>query len=249
MNNLLVREPVLQQAAALLRSARSLAVLTGAGISAESGIPTFRGAGGLWKNFRPEQLATPEAFESNPELVWEWYDWRRRLINEAKPNAGHEALVILEQHFSALTVITQNVDGLHRQAGSASVLEVHGSIWRVRCTKCRDEWEDRRVPIPCPPRCKCGGIVRPGVVWFGEALPMSVWHSAECAISQCDVMLVVGTSAIVYPAAGLVPLARETNARVIEVNTERTAMSDSVDLALTGPAAEILPLLVNRCAH
>ncbi len=249
MSEPLIPEPLLQQAASLLRSGRRLAVLTGAGISAESGIPTFRGAAGLWKSFRPGELATPGAFEANPGLVWEWYDWRRSLIKEAKPNAGHESLVKLEQHVPTLTVITQNVDGLHRQAGSASVLEVHGSIWRVQCTKCRGEWEDCRVPIPCPPRCECGGIVRPGVVWFGEALPMDVWHSAEAAVSSCDVMLVVGTSAIVYPAAGLVPLAREMSARVIEVNTKQTAMSHSVDVALTGPAAEILPLLVEQCIH
>ena len=244
MSDPALHQPLMPEAVSVLRAAKRIAVLTGAGISAESGIPTFRGPAGLWKSFRPEDLATPGAFERNPELVWEWYDWRRCLLQQAKPNPGHQALVNLEQYVSDVAVITQNVDGLHQHAGSATVLELHGSIWRVRCTQCGREWEDTRVPIPCPPRCECGGIVRPAVVWFGETLPAAVWRSAEAAASQCHVMLVIGTSAVVYPAAGLVPLAQRTGARVIEINTEKTAMSDSVHVALTGRAAEIVPLLI-----
>jgi NAD-dependent deacetylase len=237
-------ERPLRRAQSLLRSAKNVAVLTGAGISAESGIPTFRGAIGLWKTFRPEDLATPTAFGRNPKLVWQWYDWRRRLVQQATPNLGHGALVKLERCVPELTVITQNVDGLHRDAGSASVLELHGNIWRVQCTVCEREWEDRRVPIPLPPSCECGGIVRPGVVWFGEALAPKVWRSAETAVLRSSIILVVGTSALVYPAAGLVHLARQVGAHVIEINTERTAISGSVEIAIPGRAAEVLPALV-----
>ncbi|MBV8550930.1 MAG: NAD-dependent deacylase [Acidobacteriaceae bacterium] len=231
---------ILEGARDALRSARSVAVLTGAGISAESGIPTFRGAAGLWKQFRPEELATAEAFAGQPELVWEWYDWRRSLIARAEPNAGHYALVELERRVSKFTLITQNVDGLHRRAGSKHVLEIHGTIWNLRCTRCRREWTEMRVPLPLQ-RCECGGIARPAVVWFGETLPARVWEEAQGAVKSCDVFLVVGTSAVVYPAAGLVPLARSAGARIVEVNIEPTAYSDAVAYALNGPAGEVLP--------
>lgn len=235
----------IEQARQWVHSARSVAVLTGAGISAESGIPTFRGPGGMWKNFRPEDLATPEAFARDPLLVWEWYDWRRQLIANAHPNAGHEALVDLEKHVPHFTLITQNVDGLHHRAGSRHVLELHGDIWRLRCTACGEEWQDRQAPLAqLPPRCRCGGLSRPGVVWFGESLPDDVFERASHAAASAEVFLVAGTSAVVYPAAGLVPHARHGGARVIEVNLDSTPFSTSVDCSIRGKTGEILPLLV-----
>jgi NAD-dependent deacetylase len=235
----------LERARAMLGEAKRIAVLTGAGISAESGIPTFRGAGGLWKHFRAEDLATPEAFRRDPRLCWEWYDWRRSIIAGLKPNAGHYALVELERRGGAFTLITQNVDGLHTAAGSKSMLEVHGSIWKLRCTECPKEWSDRSVPLALLPRCaECGGLARPGVVWFGENLDPAIWAAAERAVSGCDVLLVVGTSALVYPAAGLAPLARSRHSKIVEVNLEPTPVSEFVDIAFTGPAGEILPQLV-----
>ncbi len=233
------------QARAWLSSARSAAVLTGAGISAESGIPTFRGAGGLWREYRAEDLATPQAFARDPKLVWEWYDWRRGVIARAQPNAGHRALVQLEQRAPEFTLITQNVDGLHDRAGSARILKIHGDIWTLRCSLCGREHEDRRASIPdLPPRCACGGIERPGVVWFGEALPADVWRRAEQAASQADVLLVIGTSAVVYPAAGLVAVAKSGGAKVIEINIAETAASAVADVSLRGAAAQILPELL-----
>jgi NAD-dependent deacetylase len=230
------------QARELLKKAQRIAVLTGAGISAESGIPTFRGAGGLWKNFRPEQLATPEAFQHDPAMVWEWYQWRRELIAKAEPNAGHRALVALEQRTPHFTLITQNVDGLHDRAGSRNPLKVHGDIWINRCQVCSQEVAE----LPAGPlyRCSCGGLLRPGVVWFGEGLPPGVWMEAERSASQAEVMLVVGTSAQVYPAAGLVPYAQRNGAAVIEVNLEATPFSDSIDVSLRGPSGELLPQIV-----
>lgn len=234
----------LQRARLLIRNARRVAVLTGAGISAESGVPTFRGAVGLWKQFRAEDLATPEAFARDPKFVWEWYGWRREILSRVKPNPGHIALATLEERVPDFTLVTQNVDGLHQLAGSKRVLEVHGSIWTLRCTACGREWIDRSVPLTVPPSCSCGGLARPGVVWFGEGLPLDVWRTAERATSAADVFLVVGTSALVYPAGGLAPLARAAGAKVIEVNTEETALSGLVDCGLKGAAGEILPQIV-----
>jgi NAD-dependent deacetylase len=235
----------MQQAREWLREASSVAALTGAGISAESGIPTFRGAGGLWREFRAEDLATPDAFARDPRLVWEWYDWRRGLIAKAEPNAGHRALAELEGRAARFTLITQNVDGLHDRAGSRNLLKVHGDIWMVRCTACWLEMRDDRVPLPeLPPRCGCGGLLRPGVVWFGEELPADVWRKAERAAREADVFLVAGTSAVVYPAAGLVPLAKAAGAKVIEVNLDETPFSEEVDCSLRGRAGELLPQLI-----
>ncbi len=236
---------MLEKAREWIREARSVAVLTGAGISAESGVPTFRGPGGLWRQYRPEELATPEAFRRDPRLVWEWYDWRRQRIAQARPNAGHEALVRLERSKPRFWLITQNVDGLHERAGSRRVIKLHGDIWLVRCVACGREQRDERVPLPeLPPRCACGGLLRPGVVWFGEALPPGAWEAAEQAVREAEVLLVVGTSAVVYPAAGLIPLAQACGARVIEVNPEETAMSARLDCSLRGPAGVILPALI-----
>jgi NAD-dependent deacetylase len=228
-----------------LREARSIAVLTGAGVSAESGVPTFRGAGGLWKRQRAENLATPEAFARDPKLVWEWYDWRRGVLADVKPNPGHYALAELERRSPNFTLITQNVDGLHELAGSRKVLRVHGSIWTLRCLGCGREEENRRSPLAeLPPRCECGGVLRPGVVWFGESLPAGVWKAAEAAARSCDLLLVIGTSAVVYPAAGLSHLAKSSGARVVEINIAETPLSRDIDEFLLGPSGELLPQLI-----
>ncbi len=228
-----------------VRQARRITVLTGAGVSAASGVPTFRGADGLWQRYRAEQLATPEAFARDPRLVWEWYDWRRGLIAKAVPNPAHRALVQLEIRKPRFTLITQNVDGLHDLAGSGKILKLHGDIWRMRCTACGANFPNRRVPLPkLPPHCAGGGLARPGVVWFGEPLPDGMMQEAEHAVSEAQVFLVVGTSAVVYPAAGLIPYAKQAGAKVIEINTEPTAFSDTVDCALQGPAGELLPKLI-----
>jgi NAD-dependent deacetylase len=220
-----------------------VAVLTGAGVSAESGVPTFRGEGGLWRNFRPEQLATPEAFRRDPALVWEWYDWRRGLIDSCAPNAAHATLAEMEAALPDLTLITQNVDGLHQAAGSRNVLELHGDIWRMRCTGCGRVSEDRRVPLPeIPPRCpECGALLRPDVVWFGESLPLEVLDAAWAAAARCRLMLVVGTSAVVQPAASLPIVALRNGARLVEVNPAETPLSAHAHETLRGPAAEVLP--------
>ena len=228
-----------------LRQANSVAVLTGAGVSAESGVPTFRGNNGLWKQRRAEDLATPGSFARNPELVWEWYDWRRSVLAEANPNPGHYALAELEKRVSNFTLITQNVDGLHELAGSHNVLRLHGSIWRVRCLACNEERFDRRIPFPeIPPKCECGGTLRPGVVWFGEALPQGVWQAAENAARSAELFLVIGTSAVVYPAAGLAQIAKASGARVVEINIAETNLSDQIDQFLQGPSGELLPQLI-----
>jgi len=212
-----------------------VAVLTGAGVSAESGIPTFRDSNGLWRQFRAEQLATPEAFANDPELVWEWYDWRRELIAAAQPNAGHLALAEMERRVPHFTLITQNVDDLHERAGSRNVIHLHGSIFVQRCLRC-----SRETSGPRPPKCACGGMLRPGVVWFGEALPPGLWEAAEQAVRASDLLLVIGTSGIVYPAAGLARLGK----RVVEINAAATALSDDMDETLEGPSGEILPRLI-----
>ena len=233
-------------ARALLAGARSVAVLTGAGISAESGIPTFRSPGGLWRQFRPEDLATPEAFDRDPLLVWEWYDWRRGLIADARPNAGHEALADLERRTRTFTLVTQNVDGLHALAGSRRIVEIHGSLWRVRCLSCADVREDRsRTLAPLPPRCPCGGLRRPDVVWFGEPLPEKLLSRAFAALEDCDLLLVVGTSGRVQPAAAFADVVLERGVPVVEVNLEPTGLSDRATIALQGRSGDLLPRLIS----
>jgi NAD-dependent deacetylase len=223
---------------------RSLVALTGAGVSAESGVPTFRGQGGLWREYRAEELATPQAFRRDPTLVWEWYDWRRGLVAACRPNAAHETLAEMEAAFADFVLITQNVDGLHRLAGSRNVLELHGNIWRMRCTRgCRPNWEDRQAPLPeIPPRCPdCGALARPDVVWFGESLPRRELEAAFEAARRCQVMLVVGTSAVVQPAASLPVVALEQGSHVVEMNPQSTPLSGLVDEVVRAPAAQALP--------
>jgi NAD-dependent deacetylase len=237
----------------ILFSAESLCVLTGAGISQESGVPTFRGPEGLWRKFRPEDLATPEAFARDPLLVWEWYAWRRELIHRAQPNAAHFALVELEERIATQTggqfaLLTQNVDGLHERAGSRNVVRLHGSIWRLRCSRCGEEREDCSVPLDSfPPRCGCSGLLRPAVVWFGEPLPEAEWNQAARAAAQARVFLVVGTSALVHPAASLPLIAKRSGARLVEVNPVPTPLSDLADCVVRGTAVEALGKL--RTVH
>lgn len=228
-----------------IANARRVAVLTGAGISAESGVPTFRGPDGLWRNFRAEELATPEAFARDPKLVWEWYDWRRALVAKCAPNAAHAALARLEARQPGVTLVTQNVDGLHALAGSADPVEMHGNIWKVRCTACHRVAEDRRVPIPILPACeRCGAVLRPHIVWFGESLDENVLERAFGAFEYCDVALIVGTSGQVQPAASLAGIAKRHGAFVVEVNREPTPHTPVVDVSLMGPAGEVLPALI-----
>jgi len=228
-----------------LANAASVAALTGAGISAESGIPTFRGPGGLWRTYRAEDLATPQAFARDPHLSWEWYNWRRGIIATAEPNAGHVALAEVERRLPSFTLLTQNVDGLHDRAGSRRILKVHGDIWTLRCTACAREWRDARPSLPeLPPKCECGGLARPGVVWFGEGLPEDVWSAAVDAVRAAQVLLVIGTSALVYPAAGLVHLAQSAGAKVVEINVAETPVSAMVDLSWRASATTALPQLI-----
>ena len=236
---------LLYDARARLASARAITILTGAGISADSGVPTFRGADGLWRNFRAEELATPEAFERDPRLVWEWYSWRRELIATKQPNDAHRAIASLESRVKDFWLITQNVDGLHRAARSTKLSEIHGNIWMVRCTACGAVTENHLVPLPLLPHCgRCGGLLRPHIVWFGESLHEE--DLARCAnqLQGCDVLLVIGTSGVVYPAAGFASIAKEAGACVIEVNLDPTPQSDLVDIALRGRAKELVPLLL-----
>ena len=226
-----------------LAIARRVTVVTGAGVSAASGVPTFRGAGGLWRNRQAQQLATAAAFADNPLLVWEWYAWRRQVIAGCAPNAAHRAIARWSER-PDFSLITQNVDGLHERAGTKRVTRYHGSIWMLKCwADCgAADWEDLRVPLdPLPPHCPvCGALARPDVVWFGESIPAAALTAAEAA-TDCDVLLSVGTSSVVYPAAGLVAMARRRGAFTVEVNPETTG--SDVDVAIAMPAEEALTLL------
>jgi NAD-dependent deacetylase len=227
-----------------LHNAKTVVILTGAGISAESGVPTFRGKDGLWKNFKPEELATPEAFTNNPKLVWEWYDSRRRILSKLKPNPGHIAIAKIEKLVKEFALITQNVDGLHQLAGSKNVIELHGNIWRVKCTACSKININRSVPIKILPFCECGGLLRPDVVWFGEMLSDKALTKAFVASDNCDLMFVIGTSGIVHPAASIALRAKDEGAFVVEINREKTPLSVSADATLLGKAGDILPQLL-----
>ena len=230
-----------------LRGARRTVVLTGSGVSAESGVPTFREAQtGLWARFDPQELATPEAFERDPELVWDWYGWRRKLVAEADPNPGHAAIAEMEQLFSDFTLITQNVDGLHQRAGSREVIELHGNILRTKCSAegvVVEDYEEAETPPPCP---SCGSPLRPDVVWFGEMLPYEALDAASEAARGADVFLSVGTSSLVYPAAALPFEAVENGATLVEINPGETPLTPNAHYALRGPAGEVLPWLVAR---
>lgn len=244
----MVFDSAIDRVASLLTHGSRITVLTGAGVSAASGVPTFRGAEGLWKSFRAEDLATPEAFERDPQLVWEWYDWRRGLIAGCRPNAAHEVLAAWSHRFPGFTLITQNVDGLHERAGTSDVVRMHGSIWEVgcwnACASSPHRWRDERQPLPeLPPPCPyCGGLLRPGVVWFGEMLDPDVLARCDQA-TDCDVFFAIGTSSVVYPAAGLASSARARGATTIEINPDATPASRGVDVVLAGRAEEVLPAL------
>jgi NAD-dependent deacetylase len=235
-----------QSLASAIARARSVTVLTGAGVSAESGVPTFRDAQtGLWAQFDPQKLATPDAFRRNPKLVWDWYAWRRKLVAKADPNAGHRALAVLEGRVSDFVLITQNVDGLHRRAGSRNVVELHGNIGRVKCSRENtivEHWTEVGDEVP---RCAgCGALLRPDVVWFEEALPPDALQAAEDAARRCQILLVVGTSAEVYPAAALPDYAKSAGATIVEINPNPTPLSDCADYVLRAPAGAVLPALV-----
>ena len=229
----------------LLSKGTKVVVLTGAGISAESGVPTFRGEEGLWKKFRPEELATFDAFMANPELVWEWYQYRRKIIEDIKPNPGHLALVDFQNHFDKFDLITQNVDELHRKAGSGNVIELHGNIRRNKCIQCGKKYESLEGTLPgIPPKCPCGGNIRPDVVWFGEMLPQDAINYAFAVSQECDLFFSIGTSAVVHPAASLPLIAKRGGAYVVEVNISPTEITHVVDESLLGKSGEILPYLL-----
>jgi|TARA_B100000315_G_scaffold215699_2_gene215144 NAD-dependent deacetylase len=236
-----------------LRTATRVTVLTGAGVSAASGVPTFRGANGLWKQHRPESLATAEAFARDPALVWEWYAWRRSTIAACRPNRAHEVIAAWGRRYADFTLITQNVDGLHEAAGTRHVVRMHGSLWELqcwnRCAVAPARWEDRRADfVELPPRCPhCHGLVRPGVVWFGESLDPEVLRQCDAAL-DCDLFLTIGTSSVVYPAASLAPEAKRRGAYTVEINPDTTPASATLDLAIQAPAEAALDA-VDRSAR
>jgi NAD-dependent deacetylase len=236
-----------------LRTARRAVAFSGAGVSKESGLDTFRGAGGLWERMRPEELATPEAFDEDPGKVWRWYAWRHRTAAGAQPNPAHAALVRWEELFPSFLLATQNVDGLHARAGSRSLVELHGTLLQAKCERCgrrRDMGAAIAESPEEPPRCACGGRFRPAVVWFGENLDPDVLGRASREAARCDLFLTVGTSSTVYPAAGLIEQACRAGACVIEVNPEPTPFSRLVHLQIAVPAGEAVPRLteeIERC--
>ncbi len=243
----MVSDELISMAAEMIAYAKSLVALTGAGVSAESGIPTFRGRDGLWRRYKPEELATPGAFERDPRLVWEWYKWRMEMVFKARPNPAHEALAELERLGVLKCIITQNVDGLHQRAGSRCVVELHGNLWRVRCTTCNYRSRIGEPPREIPPRCPiCKGLLRPDVVWFGEPLPkVAIEHAFRLAM-ECDVMFVVGTSGVVLPA-GLLPVtAKQHGAKIVEVNVEESAITSIADVFIKAPAGIVLPRIVEK---
>ncbi len=238
---------MIEQVAQIIKNVSRGAVLTGAGISAESGVPTFRGKEGLWGKFRPEELATMDAFMANPKMVWEWYNWRRELMSKVKPNAGHYALRDLAEYFDNFTLITQNVDNLHFEAGSPDIIELHGNIQRNKCAKCEKPFEDESVEIlpDAIPACdSCGGSIRPDVVWFGEMLPSGAIERAFFEAEHSEIFFSIGTSALVHPAASLPMVAKQSGATLVEINPEVTELSGMADFRFACGAGEILPQLV-----
>lgn len=227
-----------------IKKFKKIVFVTGAGISQESGIPTFRGKDGFWKSNDPMKLATIDAFYDNPKLVWEWYNERRTNIFQAQPNLGHKAIAELEKYVEVV-VLTQNIDGLHQKSGSTKVLELHGSIVKIKCSVCDYQEEILTEISGLPPLCNCGNILRPAVVWFGESLPQNVWQNAIKFASQCDLMIIVGTSLAVSPANTLPIYAKQNNATLIEINTESTGMSEEMDVIIRKKSAEALPKLVS----
>lgn len=232
----------------VLGRAGEVVVFSGAGMSAESGVPTFRGEDGIWKKFKPEELANFSSFIRNPALVWEWYDHRKKLMSAVEPNAGHRAIAAMEKCFEKVTVVTQNVDNLHRRAGSSIIYELHGNIDRNYCIGCGTFITD--IPPIEPgtaPRCTaCGGLIRPDVVWFGEDLPEEEWNASVAAARRADLFIAVGTSGVVYPAASIPSLAKRAGAYVVEINTEPTDLTALADETIIGKAGEILPLFVEH---
>ena len=227
-----------------IKDIKKIVFVTGAGISQESGIPTFRGKDGLWRNYDVMKLATIGAFYDNPKLVWEWYNERRKNIFGALPNLGHKAIAELEK-FADVVVLTQNIDGLHQKAGSSEVLELHGSIIKIKCSVCNFKDEIMTEFSEIPPLCKCGNILRPDVVWFGESLPQDIWQKAIVFASQCDLMIIAGTSLVVSPANTLPIYAKQNNAVLIEINPENTEMSSEMDLVIRNTSATTLPKFVS----
>ena len=229
-----------------LSEAKKIVFFTGAGISAESGIPTFRGKDGIWNKLKPEELANFDAFMRNPKMVWEWYNHRKKIVHESKPNPAHLAIAEMENLFDEVTVVTQNIDNLHRRAGSKKIFELHGNIERNYCIKCHTFYNDELNFENGIPKCKCGGMIRPDIVWFGEYLPQDQLEGGEKAAINSDIFFVVGTSAVVYPAAGLVYTAKRTGAYLVEVNVTETEVSSICDESFFGEAGKILPEIVKE---
>jgi NAD-dependent deacetylase len=229
-----------------LREAESVVFFTGAGMSAESGIPTFRGKDGIWNKLKPEELANFNAFMRNPEMVWEWYKYRRSIVHNSQPNEGHKTIAKLQDIIKNVTVVTQNVDNLHRRAGSSSIYELHGNIERNYCIKCRTFYNEDIDIKDKVPKCSCGGLIRPDVVWFGEMLPEDVFEGAETVSARSDIFFVVGTTGIVYPAASMIYIAKRAGAYIVEVNIEETEVSQAADESYYGEAGRILPAIYNE---
>lgn len=229
-----------------LKAAKNIVFFTGAGISAESGIPTFRGKDGIWNKLKPEELASFDAFMRNPDMVWEWYQYRRKIIHETKPNPGHFAVAEFEKYFDNVVVVTQNVDNLHNSSGSSTVYELHGNIERNYCVDCREPYyiDSDKESLP---KCKfCGGLIRPDVVWFGEMLPQETFAKSEKAAAQSDICIIAGTSAVVYPAAYIPFTAKDAGSYLVEVNVAPTEISNLVDYSIIGRFGDILPEMLNE---
>lgn len=229
-----------------IRTAKSIVFFTGAGVSAESGIPTFRGKDGIWNKLKPEELANFNAFLKNPEMVWEWYKHRKKIVHESHPNPAHKTISDFQNIINDVTVITQNIDNLHHRAGSKKVFELHGNIEGNYCVDCKKQYNDDIILEKSAPKCECGGLIRPDVVWFGEYLPQDQFIGGEKAAGNCDVFFIVGTSAIVYPAASIIFTAKQSGAFIIEINIERTEISRLADRSCFGEAGKVLPVIYEQ---